>query len=52
MRALAAGAQFVRRALRRRLTIRRVPELEFLADDSLAHGARILSLLDETHEDA
>lgn len=50
MRALAAGAQFVRRALRRRLTIRRVPELEFLADDSLAHGARILSLLDETHK--
>lgn len=52
MRALAKGAQFVRRELRRRLTIRRVPELEFLADDSLAHGARILSLLDETHEDA
>jgi len=52
MRALAAGAQFVRRELRRRLTIRRVPELEFLADDSLAHGARILSLLDETHEGA
>src|SRR3990172_466511 len=39
MRALSAGAQFVRRELRRRLTIRRVPELEFLADDSLAHGA-------------
>lgn len=50
LRALAKGAGFVRRSLRRRLSIRRIPELAFLADDSLERGARILSLLDETRE--
>jgi ribosome-binding factor A len=46
--ALHAAAGFVRRELRRRLTIRRMPELTFLPDDSMERGARILSLLDET----
>src|SRR3990172_5497060 len=44
-RALAAAAHFLRRELRKRLTIRRTPELTFLPDDSLERGARILSLL-------
>jgi len=50
LRALAAAAHFLQRELRRRLTIRRMPELDFIADDSIAHGARILHLLDQTRE--
>ena len=51
LKALAAGAGFLQRELRRRLTIRRMPELTFVADDSIAHGSRILSLLNEAKED-
>jgi ribosome-binding factor A len=50
MRALGKSAGFLRRELLRRLRIRRIPELAFLPDDSIERGARILSLLDETHE--
>lgn len=50
LRALAAAAHFLQRELRRRLTIRRTPELVFLADDSLERGARILGLLQQAKE--
>jgi ribosome-binding factor A len=50
LRALGTASHFLQRELRRRLTIRRTPELEFVADHSLEHGARILSLLDQTRE--
>lgn len=49
-RALSAAAHFLQRELRKRLTIRRTPELIFLADDSLERGARILALLDQERE--
>ncbi len=52
MKALAAAAGFLQRALRHRLTIRRMPELAFIADDSIEHGARILSLLDQAREES
>ena len=48
LRALQAASHFLERELRRRLTIRRMPELEFVKDESLEHGQRILTLLDET----
>ena len=50
MKALGAASHFLQRELRRRLTIRRMPELAFVADESIEHGARILSLIDETKE--
>ncbi len=50
-RALGAAAHFLQRELRRRLTIRRTPELEFCPDDSLERGARILALLEEARDD-
>jgi ribosome-binding factor A len=50
-RALAAAASFVRRELRKRLTIRRVPELAFLPDDSLERGARLLALLEQARDE-
>ena len=48
--ALEAAAHFLQRELRKRLTIRRVPELVFLPDDSIERGARILALLREAQE--
>lgn len=50
-RALEAAAHFVQRELRKRLTIRRTPELAFFPDDSLERGARILALLQQQRED-
>jgi len=49
-RALTAAAHFVQRELRKRLTIRRTPELFFVPDDSLERGARILELLQRAQE--
>jgi ribosome-binding factor A len=49
-RALAAAAHFIQRELRKRLTIRRTPEITFLPDDSLERGARILALLQQARE--
>ena len=51
MRALEAAARFLRYELRKRLTIRRTPELSFLPDDSIERGARILSLLEHEREE-
>lgn len=52
LRALRAAAHFVRRELRKRLTIRRTPELDFLRDDSLERGAHILELLEDVRDDS
>jgi ribosome-binding factor A len=51
LRALGAASGFLQRALRQRLTIRRVPELAFVSDESMEHGQHILSLLDQARED-
>ena len=50
LRALEAAAHFVQRELRKRLTLRRTPELAFVRDDSLERGARLLTLLEEARE--
>ena len=50
-KALRAASHYLQRELRRRLTIRRVPELTFVQDDSIERGARILALLQKTHEE-
>ena len=52
MEAFAAAARYLRQQLKKRLTLRRTPELTFLRDDSLERGAHILALLDqaETNE--
>jgi ribosome-binding factor A len=47
MRALHHGAGFLRRELAQRLSIRYTPELSFRLDESIAQGARILSLLNQ-----
>lgn len=47
---LAAASGFLRRQLRGRLTLRRVPELDFHNDDSIERGGRVLKLIKEVTE--
>ena len=49
--ALRAAAHFLQRTLRKRLSLRRTPELAFFADDSLEQGAHIMELLEQAKED-
>jgi len=51
MRALAGARGWLRRELGRRLQLRHVPELTFVADPSIRHGAHISELLRRLHED-
>ena len=52
-RALDRALPFIRRALGQRLQLRRVPEITFLYDESVAHQARVEELLDDIkREDA
>ncbi len=48
-RALVRATPFLRRPVAARLRLRRAPELEFRADDSLDRQARIEELLRELH---
>jgi ribosome-binding factor A len=48
-RALRRVTPFMRRQLGGRLQLRRVPELEFVFDRSVAHQARVEQLLQEIH---
>ena len=45
MRGLKSAAGYLRRELGSRLGLRYTPELQFFADDSIAHGAHILEML-------
>ena len=45
MRGLKSAAGFLRRELGRALQLRYTPELQFVADDSIAYGAHILEVL-------
>jgi ribosome-binding factor A len=50
---LNGASGFIRSALARNVTLRRVPELHFIWDNSIEHGDRILRLIDEvTHNDS
>ena len=45
MRGLKSAAGFLRRELGHALQLRYTPELQFIADDSIAYGAHILEVL-------
>jgi ribosome-binding factor A len=49
-RALERASSFMRRQLGRRLRLRRVPELEFVFDETVEHQDRIERLLQELHD--
>jgi ribosome-binding factor A len=50
-RALARATGFFRRQIGARLQLRRVPELEFRFDESIAHQNRIEEILRDIHEE-
>ena len=45
MRGLKSASGFLRRELGSRLNLRYTPELQFFSDESIAHGAHILDML-------
>ena len=45
LKGLKSASGFLRRELGRALQLRYTPELQFLGDDSIAHGAHILEVL-------
>ena len=47
MEGLTSASGFLRRELAAALSLRRTPRLDFIADDSMAQGARILKVLSE-----
>jgi ribosome-binding factor A len=49
LQGLASATGYVRRHLGRALHLRYIPELAFLLDDSLEHGAKIAQLLRQLH---
>ncbi|MDO8568633.1 MAG: 30S ribosome-binding factor RbfA [Dehalococcoidales bacterium] len=51
LRGLTAASGFFRNELSRRLSLRRIPELDFQWDDSIERADRILKLLDEVRTD-
>jgi ribosome-binding factor A len=46
---LQRASGFLRRKLAQELTVRHVPELRFVHDDSIAHGAAISRLIDDAN---
>lgn len=50
-RALERATPFVRRQIGGRLRLRRVPEIEFRFDESIAHQDRIEQILQSLHEE-
>jgi len=48
---LTAAANYLRRELNNRISLRRMPELSFRRDDSLEMGAHVLDLLNQISEE-
>ena len=51
VKALKSAAGFLRRELGSRLSLRKVPELRFVADDSIEHSANISKIIDSFKEE-
>jgi ribosome-binding factor A len=49
---LTAAANYLRRELNNRISLRRMPELSFRRDDSLEQGAHVLDLLKQISEES
>ena len=49
---LTAAANYLRRELNNRISLRRMPELSFRRDDSLEKGAHVLDLLNQISEES
>ena len=51
VKALKSASGFLRRELGARLSLRKIPELRFVADDSIEHSANISKIIDSFKED-
>ncbi len=51
LRGFGAASGFIRKELGRRIPIRTIPELTFVADDSIATGERVLDILDRVSKE-
>ena len=51
VKALSGAAGYIRRELGSRVKMRKVPEVRFIADDSIAFSARISSIIDSFESD-
>jgi ribosome-binding factor A len=49
---LTAAANYLRRELNNRISLRRMPELSFRHDDSLEKGAHVLDLMNQIAEES
>lgn len=47
IKGLKSGAGFMRRELGRRMSLRYTPELQFIADDSIDRGAKLIQMMNE-----
>jgi ribosome-binding factor A len=51
LKGLTAAANYLRRELNNRISLRRIPDLSFRRDDSLEKGAHVLDLLNQISEE-
>ena len=52
VKALKGASGYLRRELGARLKLRKVPELRFIADDSIAHSAHISQIIESFKEES
>lgn len=51
VKGLDSAMGYIRREVGHRLSLRKTPELKFVADDSIEHGMNIARMLDDLKED-
>ena len=51
MKGLKSAAGFLRRELGKRLSLRKTPELRFVADDSIVQSAHIAQIIDSLEDE-
>lgn len=51
VKGLASAEGFIKRELSKSLKLRKMPELKFIADDSIAHSAHIMDILNSLKDD-
>ena len=52
LKGFKSASGFFRRELSKRLILRTIPELSFEFDDSIAHGAKVLELIEQVSSDS
>lgn len=51
VKGLTSAKGYIKRELSGRLKLRKIPEMRFIADDSIAHGASISKILNDIREE-